>query len=97
MAKRAKEILGVDKLEVLADKGYYNALEIKKCVDNKITPYIPKPGSAVSKEINIPELKFYENKFIYDKEKDIYTCPAGCKLTFRNKAKHHDKIMKLLY
>lgn len=95
MAKRAKEILGVDKLEVLADKGYYNALEIKKCVDNKITPYIPKPGSAVSKEINIPEPEFYENKFIYDKEKDIYTCPAGCKLTFRNKAKHHDKIMKL--
>jgi len=95
MSKRAKEILEIDKLEVLADKGYYNALEIKECLDHKITPYIPKPGSTVSKEINIPEPEFYESKFIYDQEKDIYVCPAGCNLTFRNKAKHHGKIMKL--
>ncbi len=46
MSKRAKEILGVDELEVLADKGYYDAKEIKECVENGITPYIPEPANT---------------------------------------------------
>jgi hypothetical protein len=29
MSKRAKEILGVEELEVLADKGYYDTVEIE--------------------------------------------------------------------
>jgi hypothetical protein len=95
MSKRAKEILEVDKLEVTTDKGYYDALEIKECVDNGITPYIPEPGPTVSKEINIPEPPFYESEFKYNKEKDVYTCPAGSELTFRNKSKQHGKIMKI--
>jgi transposase len=45
MAGRAKDILEVDSLDVLADKGYYNPDEIKKCVDNNTIPYIPEPKS----------------------------------------------------
>ncbi|CAD7783291.1 MAG: Transposase DDE domain protein [Candidatus Methanoperedenaceae archaeon GB50] len=95
IATRAKEILEVEKLEVLADKGYFNANEIKKCVDNKITPYIPKPKSTVSKEVNVPKPEFYKEKFNYNANKDVYICPAGHELTYKKSAKHQGKIMRI--
>ena len=95
MSKRAKEILEVDEMEVLTDKGYYDAVEIKECVDNGIIPYIPEPNPTVSKKINVPEPPFYKSKFRHDKEKDVYICPAGFELTFRNMAKHHGKMMRI--
>lgn len=95
MSKRAKDILEVDELEVLTDKGYYDAVEIKECVDNGIIPYIPEPAPTVSKKINVPEPPFYDTEFRYDKEKDVYICPGGFELTFRNMAKHHGKMMRL--
>ena len=48
----------IEEIEVLADKGYYNAKEIKECVDNGITPYVPEPERRVSKEIDIPKPEF---------------------------------------
>lgn len=48
---------------------------------------------TVSKKINIPEPSFYGDKFVYDKEKDVYICPAGHEMTFRNWGKHHGKMM----
>lgn len=95
MSKRAKEILGVRHLEVLADKGYYNEREIKGCVDNGITPYIPERKLGVSKEIDIPKPKYYKDRFTYDKKRDVYICPEGKELTFRNKAMYHGRIMRM--
>ena len=43
MASQAKEILALKTLDVVADKGYYSATEIKNCVDDKIHPIIPPP------------------------------------------------------
>lgn len=91
MAKRAKDILEVEELEVLADKGYYDAIEIKECVDNGITPYVAEPESTVSKDVDI----YRKEDFTYDADKDIYVCPNGSELTFRNKATHHGRVMKL--
>jgi hypothetical protein len=70
MAERAKE-----KLEVLADKGYYDAEEIKKCVDQGIIPYIPGKGSHKCAGRDLPQIPFPESKFRYDREKDSYICP----------------------
>lgn len=95
MSNRAKGILGVNRLEVLADKGYYDARKIKECIDNGITPYIPQPKPTVSKKIDVPKVEFYENRFIYDRKKDVYICPGDKELTFRNKAVHHSKLMRL--
>lgn len=95
MSKRAKEILGTDELEVLADKGYYNAVEIKECVDNGITPYIPEPASTVPRDVNIPEPSYYKGKFRYDAQQDVYICPGGSKLTFRGLAPRYGKVMRL--
>jgi transposase len=94
MAKRAKEILEAENMNVLTDKGYYDALEIKECVDNGIIPYISKPAPTVSRKINVPEPPFYGDKFVYDRERDVYICPAGHEMSFRNWGKHHGKMMK---
>ena len=92
---QAKEILEVDELEVLADKGYYNAVEIKGCVDNGLTPYIPETESRVPKKANIPGPEFYNTEFRYDKGRDIYICPGGQELTGRSKFDIKGKVMKL--
>lgn len=79
MAKRAKEILGVDELEALADMGYYHGKEIKACLAEGITPYIPKPRTSASRKQGL----FAKEDFQYDPEKDCYWCPAREALTFR--------------
>jgi hypothetical protein len=79
MAKRAKDLLGVEELEVLADMGYYHGKEVKACLEAGITPLIPKPQTSASRKRGL----FAKGDFNYDPEKDCYWCPAGQKLTFR--------------
>lgn len=93
MAKRAKEILEVEKLEVLADKGYYDSEQIKECVENGIIPYIPEKTPAHRSDI--PRPPYYENKFRYDREKDIYICPEGSELIFRRESEVQEKVMRI--
>jgi len=38
MALRAKATLGVEQLEVVADRGYFDGEEVKKCLAAGITP-----------------------------------------------------------
>jgi hypothetical protein len=94
MAKRAKNILETDNLNVLTDRGYFDSLEIKECIDNGITLYIPEPSTTVLKRI-IPEPPFYKDKFVYDSEKDVYICPAGCEMTSKHTTIHRGKKLKL--
>jgi transposase len=79
MAKRAKEALGVDELEVLADMGYYDGQQVKDCIDEGITPYIPKAETSANKKLGL----FGKSDFRYDHDLDCYWCPAGQKLTYR--------------
>jgi transposase len=79
MAKKAKEILNVEELEVVADTGYYNHSEIKECSDNQITPYVPEPIKTGNPEI---DTFFSKSNFTYDKENDCYICPCNFKLKF---------------
>lgn len=78
MSIRAKEILEVDKLEVLADKGYYKGTDIVNCIDNNITPYVSKQTISNS----TGDTNFYPDKFKYNKEKDEYICPTGQSLKY---------------
>src|ERR1700730_19342491 len=50
MAVRAKEMLQVEELEVVADMGYYDGAEVKQCAAAGITTYIPKPITSVNKK-----------------------------------------------
>src|SRR5712691_4459859 len=79
MALRAKETLGVEQLEVVADMGYYDGAEVKQCAEAGITTYIPKPLTSVNQKRGL----FTKQDFIYDEAKDCYRCPAGAELTYR--------------
>lgn len=90
MAKRAKEALGVDELEVLADMGYYDGQQVKDCVDEGIMPYIPKAETSANKKLGL----FGKSDFRYDSERDCYWCPAGEMLTFRFQCQEKDRIRR---
>jgi len=42
MATGVMEMLGAKTLDAVADKGYFSFVQIKNCVDNGITPYVPE-------------------------------------------------------
>ncbi|HKM60270.1 MAG TPA: IS5/IS1182 family transposase, partial [Candidatus Bathyarchaeia archaeon] len=70
IAKGAKEMLGVERLDAVSDKGFFNFMEIKECVDNGITPYVPEQnrwGAGWVKKTGIPTREFSSDKFVYDK------------------------------
>jgi transposase len=81
VAINAKETLGAEHLDCICDKGYFDFMQIKQCVDNGITPYvaIKKPGRGGSVVVSA---EFTADKFIYDKSADVYVCPAGQRLFF---------------
>ena len=79
VALAAKTNLALDKTEVLADAGYYNAAEVSRCADHGITPYIPKSDTSA----NTARGLFGKSQFQYDAAKDVYVCPAGGELTYR--------------
>lgn len=78
MALRAKKLFQIDGLEVLADKGYYKAEDLKKCAENQIVPYVPKQMYSNG----TGNRDFYTDRFLYDKDRNLYLCPAGKELYF---------------
>jgi transposase len=84
-ATAAKEALGVDKLEAVADRGYFNGEEIKACDDAGITVTLPKPMTSGAKSAG----RFGKQDFVYLADEDVYRCPAGEKLKYRFTAEEH--------
>jgi len=79
MAKSAKQALGIDEMDVVADMGYYDGQEVKACLEEGITPYIPKANTSANRKRGL----FTKQDFAYDTEHDCYLCPARQTLTFR--------------
>jgi transposase len=73
MSKRAKAAMGVDRLEMLADRGYFSGEEIVACEAMGVTPYVPKPLTSGAKA----DGRFGKQDFLYMPEQDVYRCPAG--------------------
>lgn len=78
MAKDASDLLETEECTVVADTGYYNASEIKNCLDDGMTVLIKKAKANNSTKDN----EFRKDKFKYDPEKDVYICPAEQQLYF---------------
>jgi transposase len=80
-AIQAKENLQLQKEEaimILADKGYHTGAELQHCQqDNMITHVAYKEQPSVKHIAN----EFLAESFLYDKEADTYSCPAGAVLT----------------
>ena len=79
MALDAKANLELTQTEVVADAGYYNAAEVSRCIEQGITPYVPKADTSA----NTARGLYGKSRFKYDAEKDVYVCPAGDNLTYR--------------
>ena len=85
-ANAARENLGVDQIDVVADRGYYKIEDIEGCEAAGVTPYVPKPlrGSAVKNGF------FTKEQFHYDADADVLICPGGEKLEPKYKRKIRD-------
>jgi len=79
MAIQAKEAIGVDHLEVVADRGYYNGREIYDCEQSQVTTYIPKAQTTR----DLAKGLFGKRDFKWIAEDYEYECPAGVRLTWR--------------
>ena len=79
MATQAKEAIGSEELEAIADRGYYKGPEILKCEEAGITPLVPKTMTSDNKAKGL----FDKRDFVYVAEDDEYRCPAGERAIFR--------------
>jgi transposase len=76
-AEPAREILDVETIDVVADRGYFKAEDIEACEKAGCIPHVPKPQRGSS----VREGFFRKDEFRYDAERDAYACPAGKMLT----------------
>lgn len=79
MAELARTEMGTEKLEAVADRGYYESTEIKACEDAGISVTLPKPMTSGAKS----EGRFGKQDFVYVPGEDVYRCPAGERLPYR--------------
>lgn len=79
MAKRTKAALKADKLEVVADRGYFKSEEILACEKAGITVTLPKPQTSGI----TAKGRFGKQDFVYIAQDDVYRCPAGERLVWR--------------
>ena len=72
-ARAAKDALGVETIQAVADRGYYKGEDIQACEDAGIEAYVARPqrGSAVHDGL------FRKDEFTYDPAADAYSCPGG--------------------
>ncbi len=78
MAKRTKAVLGTDRLDVVADRGYFKGEEILACDEAGITVTLPKPLTSGV----MAKGRFGKQDFRYVAADDVYTCPAGARLDY---------------
>ena len=79
MAKGAKDALGVETLDVVADAGYCNAQEVKYCEIYGIAAYTPRIPTSVNRKRGL----YSKDMFRYDAKQNCYWCPAGQAVTYR--------------
>ena len=85
MAIAAKQAMGVDKLDAVADRGYFKGEEVLACDEAGITVYAPRPATSNNKAKGL----FDKQDFRYITEDDEYECPAGERLARRTNT--HDR------
>src|SRR3981081_2240476 len=77
MALKAQEATGCELVTALADRGYFSGEQVLSCEGTGVAPIVPKTLTSSGTKRGL----FTRQDFIYDAERDHYTCPAGAKLT----------------
>lgn len=91
MAIRAQEVLGVEQVEVVADSGYYSGEEIARCEERGMTCYVPPIPLKDPRKTGI----FSAERFVYDRARDGYRCPAGATLTYQREEKTRGRMRRI--
>jgi transposase len=73
VASQAKAVLGIDKLEAVADRGYFSGEQILACHNADIAVTLPKPMTSGIEARG----RFGKQDFVYLSDEDVYRCPAG--------------------
>src|SRR5229473_1052128 len=89
MALEAKTALNTRTLTVVADVGYCNAEEVAICMENGITPYVPRPKRGGNEKRGL----YGKDRFCY--QRDSYTCPAGEILAYQSTSLHQGRPVKI--
>lgn len=75
-AEPAKKMLGVARIAVVADRGYFKIEDIEACEKAGMEPYVPRPQRGPSVRAGL----FRKDEFEYDPERDTVLCPQGERL-----------------
>lgn len=85
MAIQTKELLQVEHLTVLADKGYHTGEQIEQCSLNHVTTFVsPRASSAHNNGL------YPISVFTYHPKEDEYICPEGSALKSNGRWHHHN-------
>jgi transposase len=90
MAAQARTEMGVETLDAIADRGYYEGEEIKACEESGITVTLPKPQTSGAKAAG----RFGKQDFVYIAADDVYRCPAGERLTYHYTNREDGKTLR---
>jgi len=90
MAKAVKATLGVERLDAVADRGYFSSEEILACDNAGITVTLPKPMTSGL----MAKGRFGKQDFRYVADEDVYICPAGETLPYRYKNEEDGLILR---
>jgi transposase len=90
IAAQAKDALGAEHLDAVADRGYFNSPEILACEQANITVTLPKPMTSAAKS----DGRYGKQDFVYLPAEDVYRCPAGEKLTYRYTNEEDGKMLR---
>src|ERR1700739_3079104 len=77
MAFKAQQATGCEQITAVADRGYFNGDQVLACENTGVLPCVPKTLTSGNAKRGL----FTGQDFIYNAEKDHYTCPAGEHLT----------------
>ena len=75
-AEPASEVLGVETIDVVADRGYFKIEDIEACEKAGIMPYVPRPQRGPRSRRVFPQGRVS----IRPLTADSYVCPAGQRL-----------------
>jgi transposase len=90
MAVAAKDVMASDKIEAIADKGYYSGEEIVAAEKAGIAVTVSKPNTSNAGAAG----RFDKADFVYDSDRDAYRCPAGEWLTYHFTSELDGKLMR---
>ena len=91
-AGAAKEMLGVEQIAAVADRGYFKSEDLEACEEVGIVAYVPRPQRGPSVRGGF----FRKDEFRYDPDSDTDLCPAGQRLAPRYRS-HVRGLQKIAY